>query len=121
MRTTPNRIWFRKTAHSIEGRIEYHKEVNCINTEKIPFDQELKIREQIKDDIMANIFGQMPRTCLTIIKNLSMLEQSLNDAGMTLQAKRATNTIALVSSLHDQMVVQRPTDENIPDHFDEVL
>lgn len=115
MRTTQDRIWFKKSRHSIEGRIEFANEIKCLNSGALDFGQELQIREQIKDEIFRNMFGQMPRTCQTIIKHLHKVEKELREENKTLLANRIASSIALVASLQDQMTVQRPVEVETDD------
>lgn len=108
MRKTQDRIWFRKDRHSIEGQIEFRKEVKCLNSEQIPFIQELQIRERIKDEIFREIYGQMPRTCKTIMRHIRTVEEALREKGETKLANKLASANALVSSIEEQMNVFRP-------------
>lgn len=121
MTLLPDKIWFRKTRHAIEGRLEFPKEMSCIDTSKLSFDQELLIREKIKDRIMADIFGEMPNTSMAIIRHLSRLEKELIAKGDKASADKTAICIALVSSLYDQMIVNRPTRANLPDNYREFV
>lgn len=118
MKTTQDRIWFKKTRHSIEGRIEFAKEINCLDAGAIPFQQELQIREQIKDDVYLAMFGQLPRTCLTVIRHLSKVEAELREKGERHMAAKLAASIALVGSMHSQMTVSRPEEKARPDNYD---
>lgn len=108
MRKTQDRIWFKKSRHSIEGRIEFIKEVKCLNSEQLPFIQELQIRERIKDEIFREIYGQMPRTAKTIQRHIKKVEEELRAKGETKLANKLASAAALVLSLEEQMEVARP-------------
>ncbi len=108
MRTTPDLIWFKKDRHTIEGRIEFSKEVPCLDAAKISFRQELKIRESIKAEIMASMYGQMPGTCMTVMRHIRKVEEELSERGDVKLAAKLASAIALVSSIREQMVVPRP-------------
>ncbi len=117
MKTTQDRIWFKKTRHSIEGRLEFSKEIQCLDANAIPFQQELQIREQIKDDIYRGMFGQLPSTCLTVIRHLATVEADLRERGEKHMAAKLAASIALVGAMHSQMVISRPDEAARPDNY----
>lgn len=113
MRKTQDRIWFKKTRHSIEGRIEFHKEVACLNSGQLPFDQELKIKERIKDEIFREIYGQMPMTCAATIRHIDRVRDELVKNKELKLANQLTCAIALVETVMEQMKVLRPELEEV--------
>jgi hypothetical protein len=92
----------------VEANIAFQAKVDCLNSAAIPFDQNLEICERLKDEIFTQIFGHMPRTCLTIRRHLKSVEQELRQNGQTLLANKLSSSRALVDSLYEQMIVSRP-------------
>lgn len=71
MRSLADRVWFKKSQHKFIGRIEFCKEVMCLDSNKIAISQELSICDQIKEDILHDIFGELPAHCAALVRQLS--------------------------------------------------
>lgn len=108
MTKTQDKIWFKTQRNFVEATITFTAKVNCLNSAAIPFDQILTIRERLKDEVFTQVFGHMPRTCLTVMRHLKLVEQELRQNGQTMLANKLSASRALVDSLHDQMIVSRP-------------
>lgn len=108
MRRTQDKIWFKKQRHSIDAAISISKSISCLNSATISFGQELEIREQLKQEIYREIFGQMPFTCGVVMRHLKSVEDELRELGHKKLANKLASSRALVDTLRDQMTVPVP-------------
>jgi len=112
-----DKIEFSHGEYKIKASITFSTEMAHVGKSKIPFDQTLVIREQMKDEIFKQIYGHMPKTCETIKKHLSRCEDEMRSLGHNLLANKLGSCGSLIDSLKVQMTVIRPdSDPSMPEY-----
>lgn len=104
MRSLDKKIWFTEYDNEFRATVSFTEHMSFIPRTKIPFDQRIEIRENLRTEIYQQIFGHMPQTCKTIIRHLSVVETEVRKSGDSRTANKLSVTKALVDSLLDQML-----------------
>ena len=103
-----DKIWFVNGNYKLSASITFSAEISVLQKGSVPFDQNLKMREYLKDEIYTEVYSHMPQTCKTILKHIKRCEFEMREKGEKILANKLGSSAALVGSLIDQMTVQRP-------------